>query len=364
MKNSIILTLLLVFLNAFILYSCIEAKSNKMIVTGYVKNIPSKKIYLTDAYQWNLFLDSSIYKDNKFQFILDSSKFHEPFLASICFVNYKNEIKQLAVINYKKSNSKDTFATTGFMLSLGNVEIVGDYNDNFHRVSIIPSDENDLYFDPKTEHFAYDKNLGTIKKTIKKHPSSYFLLNQLHSNKHFFSAKQLKEVIGLFNTELQNSTYASNIKQYASFLIENDAPFPNPFLASSKEENVLLFNDKAKVYMLIFWASWCGPCRMEIPDLKAIRKEFPNEMVSMKSISIDESISNWLLAIKQEKMDWQQLLISNEEMLKVKAQFSVNAVPTVIFVDSNKKELKRFVGYDEKNINEYRDFIHHYVSKN
>ncbi len=334
-----------------------------MIITGHVKNIPAKKLYLTDAYQWNLFLDSSIYENNKFQFILDSSKFHEPFLASICIVNYKNKIEQLAVINYKKSNSKDTFATTGFMLSLGNVEIVGDYNNKFHRVSIIPTEENDLYFDPKTEHFANGKNVATVKKTIKKHPSSYFLLNQLHSNKHFYSAKQLKEVIGLFNTELQNSAYASNIKQYASFLIEKVAPFPNPLLVTSNEENVLLFNDKAKIYMLIFWASWCGPCRMEIPYLKAIRKEFPNEIVSMKSISIDESIPNWLLAMKQEKMDWQQLLISNDELLKVKAQFSVNAVITVIFIDSNKKELKRFVGYNEKNINEYSDFIHHYVSK-
>lgn len=177
--------LILILLNAFLLYSCTETRRSKMIITGHVKNIPANRIYLTDAYQWSVFLDSSRYENDKFKFTLDSSKFQTPFLASICIVNDENEIEQLAVINYKRTTLKDTFANSGFMLSWGNTKIVGDYNDRFHRVSIVPNDENDLYFDPTTEHFASNKNMTVIKETIGKNTSSYFLLNQLYINNIF-----------------------------------------------------------------------------------------------------------------------------------------------------------------------------------
>lgn len=63
-------------------------------------------------------------------------------------------------------------------------------------------------------------------------------------------------------------------------------------------------------------------------------------------------------------MRWQQSLIPDKDLLKVKAEFSVNAVLAVVFVDSNRTEVKRFIGYSEKNINEYSSFINQYLAKN
>jgi thioredoxin-related protein len=62
-------------------------------------------------------------------------------------------------------------------------------------------------------------------------------------------------------------------------------------------------------------------------------------------------------------MPWEQFSIPYTDLLKIKAQFSVNAVPTIIFTDKDRKLIKRFEGYSETNIAEYKNFIKEFLIK-
>lgn len=249
------------------------------------------------------------------------------------------------------------------MLSKGKTELSGDYHEKSHRVSIEPGSENDLYFDLKTVYFGSTKNITFIKETIQKNPTSYFLLNMPYQNKSLYGANELKDILALFDTNLLKSKTSKDLLKYSTYIPTKGDPIFNPKLTNPKGENDLLFKDTSKITMLIFWASWCGPCRLEIPQLKNIRKKFPTQILSMKSISIDEEIKNWQKALDEEKMLWQQFLVPEGDSIKIKAQFTVNAVPIVIFIDNNMKELKRFVGYAKNNTNEYDNFINEYLNK-
>lgn len=357
--------LILVILLFGFFCSCSSNKGSKIEIIGNIKNIPASKIYLTDAYLWNKFIDSSSVINGKFQFTLDTFKVSEPFVASICVLIEGKKIEQLSVFDYKRTNKSDTFSHSGFMLSWGITELYGDYNDRFHRVSIKPNPENDLFFDVKINSLATLANIKELKKAIKKNQSSYYLLQKMYENRRFYKTSDIESSLSLFDERIQESPTASLLKIYAANLTKNGEPFFNSEVIDMGGEKRKVFTEKttSKLTMLIFWASWCAPCRLEIPELKQIHELFATENFEMKSISIDEDKSSWKQAIQQEKMNWEQYFIPSSDMLKFKAQFAITAVPVVIFVDSNHIELKRFVGYTKENSDRYIKFIESYLTK-
>jgi thiol-disulfide isomerase/thioredoxin len=336
-----------------------------MEIRGNIKNIPASKIYLTDAYEWDKFIDSSTYTNGNFQFFLDTSRFYEPFLASICILVDGKRIQQLGVIDYKRTTLTDTFSNTGFMLSWGVTELYGDYNNPFQRVSIKPNSENDLLFDQSTRSVATLASINKLQKMIQKNPTSYYLLGKMYENRQMYTTLDITASLSLFDERLQNSQTALLLKVYAANLIKKGSPFMNSQVEDSDGRVKGVFGDSnnSKLTMLIFWASWCAPCRLEIPDLKNIYKSLDTGRFEMKSISIDEDRTNWHQALVKEKMDWGQYLIPAKDMFKFKAQFAISAIPVVVFVDSNHIELKRFVGYTKENSNRYIEFIESYLTK-
>ena len=87
---------------------------------------------------------------------------------------------------------------------------------------------------------------------------------------------------------------------------------------------------KGKKYVLIdFWASWCRPCRNEIPNVKRQYELYKDKGFEVISISIDRNAAQWKKALQEEKLQWPNFL-SNE----VADKFKVKAVPTMYLVDT------------------------------
>jgi len=86
---------------------------------------------------------------------------------------------------------------------------------------------------------------------------------------------------------------------------------------------------KGKKYLLIdFWASWCAPCRREIPNVKANYETYKDKGFEVVSISIDQKTDAWKKAVEQEQMQWPNFL--DQKMAEI---FKVKAVPTMYLVD-------------------------------
>ena len=105
-------------------------------------------------------------------------------------------------------------------------------------------------------------------------------------------------------------------------------------------------NFKGKILILDFWASWCGPCRQEIPHLKKYYEEFKDKGVEFLSVSIDSKKEAWLKAMKEENMPWKQgwVLDAGKEVMDT---YQFSGIPFILIIDKEGKIYKKHVRGEE-----------------
>jgi thiol-disulfide isomerase/thioredoxin len=97
---------------------------------------------------------------------------------------------------------------------------------------------------------------------------------------------------------------------------------------------------RGKVVLLDFWASWCGPCRSALPNLKRLQAVYGGDFVVV-SISEDDDESEWRAFVSSHQMTWPQRLDSNRALQK---QFGVNGLPTYVLIGRDGSVLQKIVG--------------------
>lgn len=90
---------------------------------------------------------------------------------------------------------------------------------------------------------------------------------------------------------------------------------------------------KGKKYILIdFWASWCVPCRKEIPNVKRLYAQYAPKGFEVVSISIDKKKADWEKAVRAEQLKWPNFL----DTTGVSDLYKVKFVPTMYLITSDK----------------------------
>ena len=98
---------------------------------------------------------------------------------------------------------------------------------------------------------------------------------------------------------------------------------------------------KGKVKILDFWASWCGPCRTENPNVVELYKKFHPKGLEIIGVSLDENKDQWLQAIKDDKLGWKQMSDLKGWQNEGAQLYAVNSIPHTMLVDADGTILAR-----------------------
>ena len=133
-----------------------------------------------------------------------------------------------------------------------------------------------------------------------------------------------------------------------------DGPAPAFTLAASSGQAVSLAQYKGQVVMINFWASWCGPCRQEMPLLESIYKKYNKMGFTLLGVNVEpdsKAANEWLKATPVS------FPILYDKDSKVSKLYDVGGMPCTVIIDRSGKLRVLHRGYKPGDENEYLDSI-------
>ena len=146
---------------------------------------------------------------------------------------------------------------------------------------------------------------------------------------------KVSELLALVPEQFKNERINKLLEVYS---VKAETAIGKPFKdikAATPEGGELSVSEvaaKAKVLMIDFWASWCGPCRQEMPNVKAAYDKFHAQGFDIIGVSLDQDGDAWKKAIADLGIVWPQISDLKGWECEGAAQYGVRAIPATVLI--------------------------------
>lgn len=333
---------------------------NTFSLKGEIKNLSSdKNIYLIHLENQQEKLDSAKLNNGKFEFKINLAN------PSIAILLLDHSGKDLT----DKKSQKDIYrffiaqgdATLTASDSVANAQVSGlnIFKENEEFVKITQAVEQQLVAlntefnlltpekrkNQEITQVFQDRYLAlmqdrqqAIASFIASYPNSYVSLYALNTDlaKEDMDVKLVEESYQKLSDDLKKDALSIAISSKLE-LAKRTAigVFATDFEEKTAEQIAIKLSSFKGQYVLIdFWASWCGPCRQENPNVVQAYETFKDKNFTILGISIDEREDLWVKAVKSDGLMWTQVLDRNSKIARI---YGVNSIPKNFLVDPEGK---------------------------
>ncbi|RGN45767.1 MULTISPECIES: TlpA disulfide reductase family protein [unclassified Bacteroides] len=173
---------------------------------------------------------------------------------------------------------------------------------------------------------------GTIKENIT-NPVGVHLLSQFN---YIMDYEDIEPLLGQIPEQYQSNERLARLKEQVEKAKSTaiGQKFVNFSMENPEGKTVQLsdFIGKSKYTLVDFWASWCGPCRREMPNLVSAYKEYKDKGLQIVGVSLDRDETSWKDALKTLNMTWPQmsdLKFWNSEGAQL---YAVRSIPYTVLI--------------------------------
>jgi peroxiredoxin len=205
----------------------------------------------------------------------------------------------------------------------------------------------------KTEKGIELQSKQIDKKFVQQNPDSYLSIDLLQSLAYSTDYPELAPLYDALSPKVKESPgakkFAETLPKLKSVAIGATAPeFAE---ADSTGKIVSITSFRGKYVLIDFWASWCGPCRAENPNVVEAYNRYKNQKFTIVGVSLDQPTgrAKWLAAIKKDGLDWTQLSDLKFWNSQTAGLYGVRAIPQNFLLDPNGKIIAKNLRGDDLN---------------
>ena len=130
---------------------------------------------------------------------------------------------------------------------------------------------------------------------------------------------------------------AMMVSKTEAIKVGNEAP--ELILPMPNDKELALSSLRGKVVLIDFWASWCGPCRKEMPNVKKAYEKYKSKGFEIYGVSLDKERDAWLEAISKDGLTWPQVSDLKFWQSEAAQIYAVQSIPFTVLIDKDGKIL-------------------------
>ena len=356
------------------LFSCnSESKNEGFVIKGKITNATGKTVYLDElSASKPVAIDSAVIADDGTYNLSGTTSFENFYMLRFeggKFIFVVADSVDVVSVNADFNDINESYTVEGSVATQTIKDINSHINEAYNKINLLSSEikaskgqENydSIEVAVQNKYMAIIKTENVfLKSVIDKDPSSlsaYWALDQqlgrgnhilnhaddiayfekvdnamLEKNKNSSIAKQFHTQILQLKQQIAAEKQAKATTATGVEAIDIDLPTPQGI-------NVKLSDLRGKYVLLDFWASWCGPCRGENPNVVVNYKKYKEKGFTVYQVSLDDNKANWEKAIKMDGLGaWTHVSDLKKWGCVPAKQYNVRGIPANFLIDPEGK---------------------------